>query len=228
MVAIRGLVAAATASYLALGNNCPITDYVPSFPAGQTTLVAPSENPKFLGLAFGVQNYTCSSANTFTSTGAVAELIDASCLASTSEYSTIQNDLYNVWTQLVPQSIQTAIDFLHKVNPPVILGQHFFKPNPVTGKGLSPVWDFRSNSRFAGNGDAFVLGAVNGSVPSPTDSTKDVAWLHVLNVQGKLADQIYRYDTVGGQPPTSCNFGKDADISVKYVAKYAFYGGSVN
>ncbi|TBU44734.1 hypothetical protein BD309DRAFT_861645 [Dichomitus squalens] len=228
MVAIRDLVATATAGYLASGYNCPINNYVPSFPSNQTTLVAPSGEPNFLGLAFGVQNYTCSNADTYTSIGAVAEIIDVSCIASTSEFSTIQNDLYTVWTQLVPVSIQTVIDTFHQLNTPIILGQHFFQPNPVTGSGLSPVWDFRSNPRFAGNGNAYVLGAVNGSIPSPTDPTDDVAWLHVVNVQGDLANEIFRYDTVGGQPPTSCTSGNDTDISVKYVAKYAFYGGSVN
>ena len=122
----------------------------------------------------------------------------------------------------------------------MILGQHFFQPNPVTGSGVSPVWDFRSNPRFAGNADAYVLGKVNSSIASPTDATNDVTWLHVENVQGELADVIFRYDTVGGQPPASvsptssldnefmagwlipsqCTFGNDTNISVKYVAKY--------
>ena len=226
MVAIRDLVAAATAGYVGLAANCPITNYQPSFPPNQTTLVAPSEEPNFLGLALGVQNYTCSSSSTYTwvpsplpsfevihidaffhcrSIGAVAEIIDASCLATTSEFSTIQNDLYTVWTQVVPDSvsIQDIIDYFHQANTPAILGQHFFQPNPVTGSGVSPVWDFRSNPRFAGNDNAYVLGAVNGSIPSPTDPTDDVAWLHVVNVQGGLASDIFRYDTVGGQPPTS-------------------------
>ena len=66
MVAIRDLVAAATAGYIGLAANCPITNYQPSFPPNQTTLVAPSEEPNFLGLALGVQNYTCSSSSTYT------------------------------------------------------------------------------------------------------------------------------------------------------------------
>ena len=46
--------------------GCPIDKFVPQFPAGQTQLVAPTKPTKFLGLAFGVQNYTCSSANNYT------------------------------------------------------------------------------------------------------------------------------------------------------------------
>ena len=95
MVAIKGLIAAAAASYLGSGYNsgssynsgsgynvgsydwtmkgqpttgyayCPIDKFVPSFPSGQNALVAPS-SPKFLGLAFDIQNYTCTSSNNYT------------------------------------------------------------------------------------------------------------------------------------------------------------------
>lgn len=47
--------------------DCDISSFVPSFPANQTQLVVPTnETPSFLGVAFGVQNYTCSSSNTYT------------------------------------------------------------------------------------------------------------------------------------------------------------------
>ena len=75
MVAIKGLVAAAAASYLGsydwAGQSadgialCSIDKFVPKFPSGQDQLTVPSTHPKFLGLAFGVQNYTCSSSNTY-------------------------------------------------------------------------------------------------------------------------------------------------------------------
>ncbi|KAM5531241.1 hypothetical protein V8D89_015107 [Ganoderma adspersum] len=238
MVAIRGLIAAAAASYLGSGYDwsgesstgvafCSLDKFVPTFPSGQTQLVVPSEPPKFLGLAFGVQNYTCTSSNNYTSTGAVAELLDASCMAFESYFPTIQDNLYQIW-ELVPQPIQAIIDVLHQLNPPTVLAQHFFQPNPVTGSGVSPVWDFRSNPRFKGHDDAFILAKGNGSIPSPQDPRKDVAWLHVVKVQGDIADDVFRFDTVGGQPPTSCTYGTDKDISVKYVSKYIFYGGSIN
>lgn len=77
MVAIKGLIAAAVTSYLGSGYDwsgesssgaafCSLDKFVPSFPSGQTQLVVPSEPPKFLGLAFGVQNYTCTSSNNYT------------------------------------------------------------------------------------------------------------------------------------------------------------------
>ena len=104
---------------------------------------------------------------------------------------------------LIPQPIQAIIELLHFLNPPTILAQHFFQTNPVTGQGVSPVWDFRSNPRFQGNNDAFILAKGKGSIPAPTDPKKDVAWLDVVNVQGKIADEVFRFDTVGGQPPAT-------------------------
>ncbi|RPD75481.1 hypothetical protein L226DRAFT_570504 [Lentinus tigrinus ALCF2SS1-7] len=209
--------------------GCPVDKFVPQFPAGQTQLVAPTQPTKFIGLAFGVQNYTCSSANNYTSTGAVAELIDVSCHAFNPNFSTIQNDLYNFWNSVVPGviPIQAIIDLLHLLNPPNILAQHYFITNPVTGQGVSPVWDFTSSGLLKGNKDAFIVAKGKGSIPAPTNPKTDVAWLDVVNVQGKVADEVFRFDTVGGQPPASCKYGQDKDLSVKYVSKYIFYGGSL-
>ncbi|KAH9941596.1 uncharacterized protein BXZ73DRAFT_88107 [Epithele typhae] len=208
-------------------SSCSLRTLKLDFPANQTTLVAPTQPPKLLGLAFGVQNYTCSSAGTYTSTGAVAELFDAACMSTKSNFGTVQNDLFSLWDGTSEDvTIQDAISELAGMHLPGVLGQHYFVTNPKTGTGVSPKWDFTS-ARFQGNKDAFMIGAGNGSLPSPTDPSKDVAWLHVVNVQGKLSDVVFRYDTVGGQPPKSCTAGTDADISVKYASKYVFYGGQV-
>lgn len=137
------------------------------------------------------------------STGAVAELIDVSCQAFDSKFSTIQNDLYNVWTELIPHPIEAIIDLLHLLNPPEILAQHYFITNPTTGQGVSPKWDFTSSGKFQGNKDAFIVAKGKASLPAPTDPTKDVAWLDVVNVEGKIADEVFRFDTVGGQPPAT-------------------------
>ncbi|KDQ31887.1 hypothetical protein PLEOSDRAFT_1034910 [Pleurotus ostreatus PC15] len=101
---------------------------------------------------------------------------------------------------------------------PTILGQHYFITNPITGSGLSPKWDFTSQGATKGNPDAFVVGARSGGVPAPT-GPQDIDWLFLTGVQGQLADQIYRVDTRGGQPPATCTPGS-APISVKYASKY--------
>lgn len=119
--------------------------------------------------------------------------------------------------------IQIIIDFLHLLDPLEVLCQHYFVPNPTTGQGLSPKWDFTSSGAFEGNADAFIVAKGKGSIPAPTNATRDVAWLDVVNVQGKIADEVFRFDTVGGQPPATCQYGKDKDLSVKYVSKYSEY-----
>ena len=128
--------------------------------------------------------------------------MDASCLVSLPDFDKMQNQLYDLWTSEDSITIQQAIRDLSDAHLPGVLGQHYFVTNPVTGSGVSPKWDFTS-ARFAGNADAFMVGQVNGSLASPDDASKDVTWLHVVNVEGDLADVSYRYDTVGGQPPIS-------------------------
>ncbi len=74
MVAIARPLAAAAAVVAGTLNSragngpasCSLASYKPQFPTTQTTLVAPDLAPNFVGFAFGVQNYTCSDAGTWT------------------------------------------------------------------------------------------------------------------------------------------------------------------
>ncbi|KAI0346691.1 hypothetical protein BDW22DRAFT_1369432 [Trametopsis cervina] len=188
--------------------------------------------PTFVGLAFGTQNYTCTQTNNFTNVGAVAELFDVSCLVNSDIFTEIQVPLFNAWNTFPSMTIQDFIGFFHAHNPPEVLAQHFFIPNPVTGTGLSPTWDFRSsgNPKFVGVEDALFVGQGVGNIPAPNKTT-DVAWLDVANIGkgkgGRIADEVFRTDTIGGQPPTSCTFGQTPDIQVKYVSKYWFFGGGL-
>ena len=136
--------------------------------------------------------------------GAVAELIDFSCNISDANFKTIQYDIYDAWNA-VPEceTIQDVIASVLAENPPRNLGQHYFVNNPVTGQGVSLKWDFTSSGENKGNSDAYVVGKGVGTLASPDDPTTDVAWLELTDVEGELADTIFRYDTVNGQPPTS-------------------------
>ncbi|KAI0760143.1 hypothetical protein C8Q74DRAFT_1372087 [Fomes fomentarius] len=235
MVAIARPLAAAAAVVAGTLNSragngpasCSLASYKPQFPTAQTTLVAPDLAPNFVGFAFGVQNYTCSDAGAWTAFGAVAEVFDASCFATKPQFATIQNPAFAAWNTSRPPPIQDIIARLATTNSPLVLGQHYFVTNPVTGTGISPKWDFTSSGKLKGNADAFVIGAPKGNIPAPSNPQQNVPWLDIRNVQGKLADQIFRFDTVGGQPPASCTPGKDTSLSVKYVAKYALYGGTI-
>ncbi|KAJ7064668.1 hypothetical protein C8F01DRAFT_1054090 [Mycena amicta] len=190
-------------------------------PANQTALVTPSTAPRFVSIGVGIQNYTCSAATSkFTSIGAVASLFDISCLDKTPAFASIQTVAYKAWNA-APASV-TAATLGTKIGAPALLGFHYFVP-AASGTGLSPKWDFTSTGKFAGNSTAFIIGAKVGDIPAPADPTTNVDWLALNNAGGSLASQVFRIDTVGGQPPSSCTPGTSADIQVKYTAKYFLY-----
>ena len=100
------------------------------------------------------------------------------------------------------ESNVTIQDMIATLKSPAILGQHFFIPNPnesPNSPALVPEWDFTSSSQDA---NAFFIGEKTGDLPAPTGYS-DVDWLSLSNVQGGLADYIYRVDTRSGQPPSS-------------------------
>jgi len=107
---------------------------------------------------------------------------------------------------------------------PLVLGQHYYVPNPKPAAGspaVSPKWDFTSNAE-KGNAEAYVIGAKVGDLPAPTCSD-DIDWVQLKNVEGELANAVYRVDTMGGQPPASCTAGSPL-LTVRYTAKYWLFG----
>jgi len=202
---------------------------IPLSSAQQTALGSPTTPLAAVGLGFGVQNYTCSSNNVFVSTGAVAELFDISCIASSNSalLSTIDNDLFNLWnsSRAGDVTIQQLIQALPNVVPDcTILAQHYFIQN--SAGGISPAWDFRATSKFQGVAGALFVGKSLANTPD-ANPTKNIPWLHIGKVSGDISDEIYRISTVGGVAPTSCVSGTTKDISVKYTSQYWFYGGSL-
>ncbi|KIM77192.1 hypothetical protein PILCRDRAFT_12195 [Piloderma croceum F 1598] len=209
--------------------SCNLSMAKLSLPLNQTVLASPTTTPSFVGLGVGVQNYTCNATSlTYSSAGAVVEVFDISCLSATSLFSTIQNYAFDIWNNGSASNVTTqdVIDTLG--HDPIVLGQHYFVANgtdPATGSpAISPVWDFTSGAE-KGNTEAFVIAAVVGDIPAPT-GTDDVDWLQLKNVEGELADTVYRVDTKGGQPPMSCT--ADAPLlSVKFTTKYWLFGGCI-
>ncbi|KAF7373946.1 hypothetical protein MSAN_00607000 [Mycena sanguinolenta] len=198
--------------------DCDTSTSVMDLPANQTALVAPATPPLFILLGVGVQNYTCSG-TTFASIGAVASLMDISCLDHTPEFATVQTRAFEIWDRAPAGTSATSIGA--HVGAPHLDGFHYFVTSP-SGTGLSPKWDFTSTGRFAGNATAFVLGAKVGDILAPTDPATNIDWLELTAVEGDLASTVFRIDTVNGQPPTSCVAGSP-DISVKYTSKYYLY-----
>jgi len=208
------LVLAVTQALAAPVQCCDISDVQLSLPSNNRSAFSTPTSPlTSLVLGVGVQNYTCSTAGTYTSIGAVASLYDLACISQSPDFDQIQDLAYDLW------SVSPA-----NGTPPMsssLMGSHFFI---TSGTGLAPVWDYRAGAA-KGNPEAFVLAAKVADVPAPT-SSKDVDWLQLKSVSGSLATQVYRTDTRGGSPPTSCTPGS-APISLRYVAKYWLYGGNV-
>jgi len=150
-----------------------------------------------------------------------------SCFSGTPLFNTIQNEAFNIWNN-VSSNVTTQDVIKTFGDAPVVLGQHYFIANgtdPVThSQAISPVWDFTSDAE-KGNAEAFVVAAVVGDIPAPT-GTDDVDWLQLKNVEGELANAVYRVETKGGQPPASCAAGAPM-LSVKFTTQYWLFGGCV-
>ncbi|GAV99777.1 putative malate dehydrogenase [Lentinula edodes] len=191
---------------------------------GNSTLPAPKFTPTFVGLGVGTQNYTCASSGTYTNVGALAELFDISCLYGQPDFDDITSVVSLFWNA-APATVTPSeiIAFGEEYDLSFVLGEHYFVVNPVTGSGLNPKWDFTSHA-FAGNPNAYVVGSKVDDVPAPTGSS-DIDWLYLTNLTGSLANEIYRIETKGGQPPASCTPGS-SNITVKYTSLYWFTGGS--
>ncbi|KAL0579248.1 hypothetical protein V5O48_002752 [Marasmius crinis-equi] len=185
-------------------------------------LPPPSGAVSFVALGVGTQNYTCSESGTYASAGAVASLFDASCLANSPDFATLSSRAFDSWNQAsASASPASALNSIQGLDTTPI-GDHYFTTSP-SGTGTSPKWDMTSKA-FNGNPDAFVIGAKKEGVPSPEGSA-NVDWLHLANNGGALADDIYRTETQGGQPPASCTAGETT--TVKYTSLYYLTGGSV-
>ncbi|KAK7045114.1 hypothetical protein R3P38DRAFT_3308795 [Favolaschia claudopus] len=215
MVSLSPALASALAVHKHKTHDCDTSTSVMDLPTGQTMLVAPPTAPLFILLGVGTQNYSCVG-TAFTSIGAVASLFDISCLDHTPHFASIQSKAFDVWKDLPASAPLTAVGPL--VGAPHLDGFHYFIPS-ASGTGLSPKWDFTSTT---GNPSAFVVGARVGGIPAPTNPAVNIDWLSLNRSDGELAAQIFRVDTVGGQPPASCVAGS-GDITVKYTAKYYLY-----
>ncbi|CAE6415038.1 unnamed protein product [Rhizoctonia solani] len=221
LVASTAVLAVPTSDFKLTG--CSLSKAKLSLPSNQTVLTVPSGTPVYVALGVGVQNYTCGSTGTFTSAGAVAKLFDLSCFVNKPIFSGIQDVVFAAAGNAKGQALVRKIETILKPCP-VILGDHYFIPNPaVNGTGLTPVFDFRAGVK---KGDPAGFAAVKklGNTPSPAGSS-NVDWLMLQNIGGdiggSLANTVMRVDTKGGQPPASCTL--NATISVPYAAKYWMY-----
>jgi len=203
--------------YIRSGGPVPGSVLQSELPSNQAVLVAPDKTAKFVAVGAGNQNYTCTSAGTYSSIGAVAELYDITPLYGLSKFSVAQQSVYDFWTAnqytdpLDPEwtsQVQSSLGFN-------ILGPHTF----VEFDGaLHPEFDFSQSTNDASN---FVIAKKVGDIPDPIDPGTNVDWLQLKKVDGSLACTVFRVATIGGQPPTSCT--GTHTIQVKYAAQYWFF-----
>ncbi|QRW14113.1 malate dehydrogenase [Ceratobasidium sp. AG-Ba] len=199
--------------------GCDVSDALLDLPSTNVLNIPSGTKPVYITLGVGTQNYTCTSAGNYTSAGAVAKLIDISCLYEYDEeaFDDIQDHVYN----LIPM-YSHQLPSWHKIEAmlkhyPKIIGDHYFtKQNDA----IAPVFDFRARSK-KGDENAFTIDKRVGGIPSP-DGKKNIDWLQLESTAGQLAKYTFRVDTKGGVAPKSCH-NEGHTIKVPYVAKYWFY-----
>jgi hypothetical protein len=145
----------------------------------------------------GILESETDSDGVFRSAGAVAQLIDVSCVYGNVDINALTTQMYDGWTKN-SHSIFEIIDEMEGV--PTVLGQHYFVTS--ASGALVPKWDFTSAS-FAGDENAYMIGKKVGDLKSPENPAVSVDWLQLNKTDGELAEQVYRIDTVNGQPAAS-------------------------
>ena len=129
----------------------------------------------------------------------MAELFDISCLFGSKLFDNITSVAFEVWNATDSYSPDTIID---KFNIFSVFGQHYFIKNPFgNSPNITPVFDARAASHM-GDDNAYTIEAKIGNITAPTGS-QDADWLQLKNVQGNLAQTVFRLETKFGQPPKS-------------------------
>lgn len=174
-------------------------------------LPPPSGGPVFLVVGTGTQNYTCdSTTGTYSSNTALANLYDASRIVTSLSRDSISR------TYL--QSSQCGIENPFALN---LIGHHFFDAKS------------QPNFQFTTNGTPRLQAKKSASVPAPWTASKGVFdaafgavdWLYLIDNGAHVSTggltSVYRVETAGGKPPTSCSAGDQ--VEVPYAAEYWFY-----
>ena len=158
----------------------------------------------------GTQNYTCANGTaqaTPVPDGALASLFNATCLAA--PYPELLNTLPSI-------ALEFPIPEGSDENSPAstfLSGHHYFTD-------LTTAF-FNLNTTLHDWGS---VGCKKNSSSSSPDPSTDVAWLKLVSkgASGCTISEVYRLNTAGGQPPTTCE-GQPANIQVQYSAEYWFW-----
>ncbi|KAI9759700.1 MAG: hypothetical protein M4579_002177 [Chaenotheca gracillima] len=202
-------------------------------PVANPALPAPATGNKVVHVAIGrgVQNYTCADNKATTipvSVGAVASLYNATCTGA--NYPDLLDKMPGVAALFPVPNVN------QQLTPPNLLlsGHHYF------GDGTTPIFDLdvvpqRSYGLFVGKKDSASPAPASAPKGDPPRGSKagtkgygSVAWLKLTTKDGtpfgtsKGIKEVYRLNTVGGNPPTTCS-GQPKAFSVDYAAEYWFF-----
>ncbi|KAK4505809.1 hypothetical protein PRZ48_003774 [Zasmidium cellare] len=190
-------------------------------PQAPKPLPPPSEGLTLYHVAVGrgTQNYTCDTSNATAvpvAAGAVASLFNVTCMSADSP--TLLSVIPNVALELPTPTANDATSPIYRD----ISGHHYFTDLTTAFFNL----DTNLNTYGAGG-----FKKVNAS-DAPATAVKGqhgqgygaVPW---LKLQAKTKDEcvfqeVYRINTAGGNPPTSCQ-GQAAEFEIQYSAEYWFY-----
>lgn len=181
---------------------------------GTQSLPAPNGTLKFITIARGTQNYTCTSASPSpVLVGANAVLFDASPLLPL-----LPPGEGTAVLDLLPRYV---IDFnFAAIEASQIprLGIHYFD-----SKGV-PTFDLGNNGLLKGKGFGDVPAPANASAGAFDQGYGAVDWKSLTDAGGSVGlKEVYRVETAGGKAQPSCA-GVTAPIYIDYSALYWFYG----
>ncbi|KAH7325485.1 hypothetical protein B0J17DRAFT_604410 [Rhizoctonia solani] len=181
--------------------GCDISHAELDLPDTKGISIPKGMKPEYITLGIGTQNYTCTKAGNYTSAGAVATLIDISCLYESKPelFEDVQDYAYNLFP-MYGHNMPTW----HKIEAvighyPHIIGDHYFIPKDGA---IAPKFDFRRSQK--GDNNAYTVDKRAGGIPSP-EGSRHIDWLQLESTAGQLSKYTFRVDTQGGQPPKSCH-----------------------
>lgn len=211
--------------------------------ATETELQGPGNRTlKYIGLGFGIQNYTCSEEGADpVATGALAMLYDITPLypgrgpqsLDRASFDRLGIDaLYSHDVPLVMNSTATAGDD-NVIRPGASTDGPFPPDAPLKLAGRHPI-PFLGHHLFTDAGvphfmvrEIDFLASKNGAIDAPAtadpgvDGTGAVTWLNLgATAESVGASLMYRVITAGGDPHGCSSAGRD---STPYTAQYWFY-----
>lgn len=157
-----------------------------------------------------LQQYSCSNSSSSSRPapiGAVASLFNASCIAANNP------DLLTVLPTL---TLQLPVSDLNTILE--LSGRHFFL------NSTTPAFDLSSPNPMQDLGFVVAKKVASSDAPKGLMRNGAVPWVYLESTNATVGSilRVYRINTAGGCPPTTCE-GEPAVIEVEYAAEYWIY-----